>query len=176
MAKVANTKKSLTYKKMVYVTNYYNAILQNLQNLQIPVNKINNATYVLNAVNTATYNTNPEALQYNPIVKNVNNGVQYEFSYIQWQVYPQLPIDISVSTEITIVINNNGVVNVTYLSVVYECNYAPGFISNVLQIPYGGYLNTIFNNAPVQIVNYAPEGFWQVGVCNNNGHLGIYTD
>lgn len=48
--------------------------------------------------------------------------------------------------------------------------------SNVLQIPYGGYLNTTFNNAPVQIVNYAPEGFWQVGVCNNNGHLGIYTD
>lgn len=176
MAKVANTKKSLTYKKMLYVTNYYKAILQNLQNLQIPVNKINNATYVLNAVNTATYNTNPEALQYSPIVKNVSNGVQYEFSYIQWQLYPQLPIDIGVSTEITIIINNNGVVNVTYLSVVYECNYAPGFISNVLQIPYGGYLNTTFNNAPVQVVNYAPEGFWQIGACNNNTPLGIYTD
>lgn len=83
---------------------------------------------------------------------------------MQWQNYPQVPTDIGISTEITIVINNNGVVNVTY------------FISNVLQIPYGGYLNTTFNNAPVQIVNYAPEGFWQVGVCNNNGHLGIYTD
>lgn len=176
MAKVAKTKNSGTYKNLVRATNYYKAILQNLQNLQVPVNQVNNVQYVLNAVNTATYNTNPKALQYNPIVKNVSNGVQYEFSYIQWQLYPQLPTDIGISTEITIVINNNGVVNVTYLSVVYECNYAPGFIGNVLQIPYGGYLNTTFNNAPVQIVNYAPEGFWQVGVCNNNGHLGIYTD
>lgn len=48
---------------------------------------------------------------------------------------------------------------------VYECSYAPAFISNVLQIPYGGYLNTTFNNAPVQIVNYASEGFWQIGKC-----------
>ena len=185
MAKVAKTKNSGTYKNLVGATNYYNAVLQNLQNLQIPVNKINNMQYVLNAVNTATYNTNPEALQYTPIVKQLSNcnvvnkyknGVQYEFSYLQWQNYPQVPTDIGISTEITIVINNNGVVNVTYLSVVYECNYAPGFISNVLQIPYGGYLNTTFNNAPVQVVNYAPEGFWQVGVCNNNGHLGIYTD
>lgn len=37
----------------------------------------------------------------------------------------------------------------------------------VLQIPYGGYLNTTFNNAPVQIVNYASEGFWQIGIGNN---------
>lgn len=50
---------------------------------------------------------------------------------------------------------------------VYECSYAPAFISNVLQIPYGGYLNTTFNNAPVQIVNYASKGFWQIGIGNN---------
>lgn len=176
MAKVANSKKSLTYKKMVMASNYYNAVLQNLQNLQIPTNKINNMQYVLNAVNTATYNTNPEALQYTPIVKQLSNcnvtnkyknGVQYEFSYLQWQNYPQVPTDIGISTEITIVINNNGVVNVNQLQIVYECNYAPGFISNVLQIPYGGYLNTTFNNAPVQIVNYASEGFWQIGIGNN---------
>lgn len=123
MAKVAKTKNSGTYKNLVGATNYYNAVLQNLQNLQIPVNKINNMQYVLNAVNTATYNTNPAALQYNPIV-------------------------------------NQGVVNVNQLQMVYECSYAPAFISNVLQIPYGGYLNTTFNNAPVQIVNYASEGFW----------------
>lgn len=68
MAKVAKTKNSGTYKNLVGATNYYNAVLQNLQNLQIPVNKINNMQYVLNAVNIATYNTNPVALQYNPIV------------------------------------------------------------------------------------------------------------
>lgn len=57
-----------------------------------------------------------------------------------------------------------GVVNVNQLQMVYECSYAPAFISNVLQIPYGGYLNTTFNNAPVQIVNYVSEGFWQIGI------------
>ena len=62
MAKVAKTKHSGTYKNLVGATNYYNAVLQNLQNLQIPVNKINNMQYVLNAVNIATYNTNPAAL------------------------------------------------------------------------------------------------------------------
>ena len=50
MAKVAKTKNSGTYKNLVGATNYYNAVLQNLQNLQIPVNKINNMQYVLNAV------------------------------------------------------------------------------------------------------------------------------
>lgn len=60
-AKVAKTKNSGTYKNLVVATNYYNAVLQNLQNLQIPVNKINNMQYVLNAVNIATYNTNPAA-------------------------------------------------------------------------------------------------------------------
>lgn len=154
MAKVAKTKNSGTYKNLVGATNYYNAVLQNLQNLQIPVNKINNMQYVLNAVNTATYNTNPAALQYSPIVNQVSGGVQYTFSYIQWQNYPQLT-NISITTDIVIVINNNGVVNVNQLQMVYECSYAPAFISNVLQIPYGGYLNTTFNNAPVQIVNYA---------------------
>lgn len=143
-------KNSGTYKNLVGATNYYNAVLQNLQNLQIPVNKINNMQYVLNAVNTATYNTNPAALQYNPIVNQVSGGVQYTFSYIQWQNYPQLTTNISITTDIVIVINNNGVVNV-----------------NQLQIPYGGYLNTTFNNAPVQIVNYASEGFWQIGIGNN---------
>jgi hypothetical protein len=136
MAKVAKTKNSGTYKNLVGATNCYNAVLQNLQNLQIPVNKINNMQYVLNAVNTATYNTNPAALQYNPIVTQTSNGTQYTFNYVQWQM-------------------------------VYECSYAPAFISNVLQIPYGGYLNTTFNNAPVQIVNYASEGFWQIGIGNN---------
>lgn len=68
MAKVAKTKHSGTYKNLVGATNYYKAVLQNLQNLQVPVNQVNNVQYVLNAVNTATYNTNPAALQYNPIV------------------------------------------------------------------------------------------------------------
>lgn len=167
MAKVAKTKNSGTYKNLVGATNYYNAVLQNLQNLQIPVNKINNMQYVLNAVNTATYNTNPAALQYNPIVAQTSNGTQYTFNYIQWQMYPQLLIDIGITTDIVIVINNNGVVNVNQLQMVYECSYAPAFISNVLQILYGGYLNTTFNNAPVQIVNYASEGFWQIGIGNN---------
>lgn len=82
MAKVAKTKNSGTYKNLVGATNYYNAVLQNLQNLQIPVNKINNMQYVLNAVNIATYNTNPAALQYNSIVNQVSGGVQYTFSYM----------------------------------------------------------------------------------------------
>lgn len=106
-------------------------------------------------------------MQYNPIVTQTSNGTQYTFNYIQWQMYPQLLIDISITTDIVIVINNNGVVNVNQLQMVYECSYAPAFISNVLQIPYGGYLNTTFNNAPVQIVNYASEGFWQIGIGNN---------
>ena len=106
-------------------------------------------------------------MQYNPIVNQISNGTQYTFNYVQWQLYPQLPIDISITTDIVIVINNNGVVNVNQLQIVYECSYAPAFISNVLQIPYGGYLNTTFNNAPVQIVNYASEGFWQIGIGNN---------
>ena len=158
MAKVAKTKHSGAYKNLVGATNYYKAVLQNLQNLQVPVNQVNNVQYVLNAVNTATYNTNPAALQYNPIVN---------FSYMQWQNYPQLTTNISITTDIVIVINNNGVVNVNQLQMVYECSYAPAFISNVLQIPYGGYLNTTFNNAPVQIVNYTSEGFWQIGIGNN---------
>lgn len=58
---VIRIKNSGTYKNLVGATNCYNAVLQNLQNLQIPVNKINNMQYVLNAVNTATYNTNPAA-------------------------------------------------------------------------------------------------------------------
>lgn len=120
MAKVAKTKNSGTYKNLVGATNCYNAVLQNLQNLQIPVNKINNMQYVLNAVNTATYNTNPAALQYNPIVNQVSGGVQYTFSYIQWQNYPQLTTNISITTDIVIVINNNGVVNVNQLQMVYE--------------------------------------------------------
>lgn len=144
MAKVAKTKNSGTYKNLVGATNYYNAVLQNLQNLQIPVNKINNMQYVLNAVNTATYNTNPAALQYNPIVNQVSGGVQYTFSYMQWQNYPQLTTNIGITTDIVIVINNNGVVNVNQLQMVYECSYAP-----------------------VQIVNYASEGFWQIGIGNN---------
>lgn len=106
MAKVAKTKNSGTYKNLVGATNYYNAVLQNLQNLQIPVNKINNMQYVLNAVNIATYNTNPAALQYNPIVNQVSGGVQYTFSYMQWQNYPQLTTNISITTDIVIVIKN----------------------------------------------------------------------
>lgn len=126
MAKVAKTKKnSGTYKNLVGATNYYNA------------------------VNIATYNTNP-ALQYNPIVNQVSGGVQYTFSYMQWQNYPQLTTNISITIDIVIVINNNGVVNVNQLQMVYECSYA-----------------TAFNNAPVQIVNYASEGFWQIGIGNN---------
>lgn len=133
MAKVAKTKNSGTYKNLVGATNYYNAVLQNLQNLQIPVNKINNMQYVLNAVNIATYNTNPAALQYTPIVNQVSGGVQYTFSYMQWQNYPQLTTNISITTDIVIVINNNSVVNVNQL----------------------------------QMVNYASEGFWQIGIGNN---------
>lgn len=56
MAKVAKTKHSGTYK-------------------------VNNVQYVLNAVNTATYNTNPAALQYNPIVTQTSNGTQYTFKH-----------------------------------------------------------------------------------------------
>lgn len=152
MAKVAKTKNSGTYKNLVGATNYYNAVLQNLQNLQIPVNKINNMQYVLNAVNTATYNTNPAALQYNPIVNQVSGGVQYTFSYIQWQNYPQLTTNISITTDIVIVINNNGVVNVNQLQMVYECSYAPAFISNVLQIPLGKNLPYFFCKSACKIM------------------------
>lgn len=89
------------------------------------------------------------------------------YNIVKVKSYPQLTTNISITTDIVIVINNNGVVNVNQLQMVYECSYAPAFISNVLQIPYGGYLNTTFNNAPVQIVNYASEGFWQIGIGNN---------
>lgn len=40
MAKVAKTKHSGTYKNLVGATNYYKAVLQNLQNLQVPVTKL----------------------------------------------------------------------------------------------------------------------------------------
>lgn len=85
MAKVAKTKHSGTYKNLVGATNYYKAVLQNLQNLQVPVNQVNNVQYVLNAVNKATYNTNPAALQYNPIVNQISNGTQYTFNYFTKQ-------------------------------------------------------------------------------------------
>ena len=131
MAKVAKTKNSGTYKNLVGATNYYNAVLQNLQNLQIPVNKINNMQYVLNAVNIATYNTNPAALQYNPIVNQVSGGVQYTFSYMQWQNYPQLTTNISITTDIVIVINNNGVVNVNQLQTVTSASSSLWLITNL---------------------------------------------
>ena len=38
---------------------------------------------------------------------------------------------------------------------------------NHIEVTAVGYLNTTFNNAPVQIVNYASEGFWQIGIGNN---------
>lgn len=131
MAKVAKTKNSGTYKNLVGATNYYKAVLQNLQNLQVPVNQVNNVQYVLNAVNTATYNTNPAALQYNPIVTQTSNGTQYTFNYIQWQMYPQLLIDIGITTDIVIVINNNGVVNVNQLQTVTSASSSLWLITNL---------------------------------------------
>lgn len=127
MAKVAKTKNSGTYKNLVGATNYYNAVLQNLQNLQIPVNKINNMQYVLNAVNIATYNTNPAALQYNPIVNQVSGGVQYTFSYMQWQNYPQLTTNIGITTDIVIVINKVGK-NLPYFFCKSACIYCKNML------------------------------------------------
>lgn len=94
---------------------------------------------------------------------------------MQWQNYPQLTTNISITTDIVIVINNNGVVNVNQLQMVYECSYAPAFISNVLQIPYGGYMHTMFNNTLLQLVNYTNcEKLWQIAFINN-GQLGIFN-
>ena len=87
--------------------------------------------YVLNAVNIATYNTNPAALQYNPIVNQVSGGVQYTFSYMQWQNYPQLTTNISITTDIVIVINNNGVVNVNQLQTVTSASSSLWLITNL---------------------------------------------
>lgn len=43
-------------------------------------------------------------------------------------MYTQLLIGISITTDIAIVINNNGVVNVNQLQMVYECGL--GFMAN----------------------------------------------
>ena len=43
-------------------------------------------------------------------------------------MYPQLLIDIGITTDIVIVINNNGVVNVNQLQMVYE--YELEFMAN----------------------------------------------
>lgn len=169
MAKVAKTKNSGTYKNLVGATNYYNAVLQNLQNLQIPVNQVNNVQYVLNAVNTATYNTNPAALQYNPIVNQVSGGVQYTFSYMQWQNYPQLTTNISITTDIVIVINNNGVVNVNQLQMVYECELE--FMAN------NKFILTTYTGNGNCIINVLPGGAnisCSVGICGTANLL--YTD
>lgn len=40
MAKVAKTKNSGTYKNLVGATNYYNAVLQNLQNCKYQLTKL----------------------------------------------------------------------------------------------------------------------------------------
>lgn len=59
---------------------------------------------------SGTYKNLVGATNYYKIVTQTSNGTQYTFNYIQWQMYPQLLIDISITTDIVIVINNNGVV------------------------------------------------------------------
>ena len=49
------------------------------------------------------------------------------------------------------------------------------YINNYSQIPYGGYMHTMFNNTLLQLVNYTNcEKLWQIAFINN-GQLGIFN-
>lgn len=162
MAKMAKTTNSATYINLVGATNYYNNVLATLNSLQVNPNiKPATLTKLINNIFWAT----PQWLNYAPQITESNNLLIIDISY-ECGAVGNIP-DIGLSINLTLNINKQGFVSVTNLQMVYECSHAPAFISNVLQIPYGGYLNTVFNNAPVQIVNYASEGFWQIGIGNN---------
>lgn len=50
---------------------------------------------------------------------------------MQWQNYPQLTTNISITTDIVIVINNNGVVNVNQLQTVTSASSSLWLITNL---------------------------------------------
>ena len=76
-----------------------------------------------------------------------------------WQMYPQLLIDIGITTDIVIVINNNGVVNVNQLQMVYE--YELEFMAN------NQFILTTYTSNGNCIINVMPGG------ANINCSMGI---
>lgn len=84
-------------------------------------------------------------------------------------MYPQLLIDISITTDIVIVINNNGVVNVNQLQMVYECELE--FMAN------NQFILTTYTSNGNCIINVMPGGAnisCSVGICGTANLL--YTD
>lgn len=151
----AKSKNNKTYKNMVAVSNLYQYYWQTLNSLKVPTNKVTNQQYITQLVT----NTINAELQYSPEVQQVTNGIKYELEFMQMQ-----PIN-----------NSNGTVMVNTLTLTYESKVTPAFINNYSQIPYGGYMHTMFNNTLLQLVNYTNcEKLWQIAFINN-GQLGIFN-
>lgn len=62
-----------------------------------------------------------------------------------------------------------------YISVGGDGEFTGLLTTNKAEIPYGGYMHTMFNNTLLQLVNYTNcEKLWQIAFINN-GQLGIFN-
>lgn len=167
----AKSKNNKTYKNMVAVSNLYQYYWQALNNLKVPTNNVNNKQYVTQLVT----NIIKDDLDGEVYVKQLLNGTEYEFGFMQGTDYSKCP-ELGLTITVIITVHNNGMVTVTNLQLVYESKVTPAFINNYNKIPYGGYMHTMFNNTLLQLVNYTNyEKLWQIGFCNS-GQLGIFND
>lgn len=166
----AKSKNNKTYKNMVAVSNLYQYYWQTLNSLKVPTNKVTNQQYITQLVT----NTINAKLQYSPDVQQVTNGIKYELEFMQMQPINNCP-NLALLINVILTVNSNGTVMVNTLTLTYESKVTPAFISNYSQIPYGGYMHTMFNNTLLQLVNYTNcEKLWQIAFINN-GQLGIFN-
>lgn len=166
----AKSKNNKTYKNMVAVSNLYQYYWQTLHNLKVPTNKVTNQQYIAQLVT----NTISAELEYSPSVQQVTNGTTYNFSFMQTQPINNCP-NLALLINVVLTVYVNGTVMVNTLTLTYESKVTPAFIYNYSQIPYGGYMHTMFNNTLLQLVNYTNcEKLWQIAFINN-GQLGIFN-
>lgn len=166
----AKSTKNKTYKNMVAVSNLYQYYWQALNSLKVPTNKVTNQQYITQLVT----NTINAELQYSPEVQQVTNGIKYELEFMQMGNINNCP-NLGLLINVILTVNSNGTVMVNTLTLTYESYVTPAFISNYSQIPYGGYMHTMFNNTLLQLVNYTNcEKLWQIAFINN-GQLGIFN-
>lgn len=159
------------FSNMVAVSNLYQYYWQTLHNLKVPAKKVKNQQYITQLVT----NTIKAELEYSPSVQQVTNGTTYNFSFMQMQPINNCP-NLALLINVVLTVNVNGTVMVNTLTLTYESKVTPAFISNYSQIPYGGYMHTIFNNTLLQLVNYTNyEKLWQIGF-NNSGQIGIFNN
>lgn len=167
----AKSKNNKTYKNMVAVSNLYQYYWQTLHNLKVPTNKVTNQQYIAQLVT----NTISAELEYSPSVQQVTNGTTYNFNFMQTQPINNCP-NLALLINVVLTVNSNGTVMVNTLTLTYESKVTPAFINNYSQIPYGGYMHTMFNNTLLQLVNYTNcEKLWQIGF-NNSGQIGIFNN